>query len=343
MRHRHRHDQRGQILVIVAGGIVGIMAMLALVLEGGSLVLNRRDGQNQADLAALAGTQVLARERTDLLYNGSVHTAIRDSLASNGCSPSDDCEWEAEFVNASLGRIGPVTGSSEPSGAFGVRVGVTRTPDAIIGRVFAIPSWTVSTEATALAGKLSAVPAQTVLPIAICGWVSDLGETTCDRASSPLETLGFQHGQVYDLVEGKDGPFGFGWIRWGGSESTSCAPVNPAFNLDDPYDSPTGGGEVWFAASTNDLGSLGGCVDGWIAARSTVLVPIYDVFDDGGSGPRYHITGIAAFVVTSRGQPAIDNLSGYFVEYYPFAATPGGPSPRALDIADTTSFAGLVR
>ena len=40
LRHPSVRDERGQILVIVAGGMIALLAVAALVLEGGSLVLN---------------------------------------------------------------------------------------------------------------------------------------------------------------------------------------------------------------------------------------------------------------------------------------------------------------
>ena len=51
---RSRADQ-GQIIVIFALGLVAMIAMVGLVLDGGSTYAQRRGQQNAADLAALAG------------------------------------------------------------------------------------------------------------------------------------------------------------------------------------------------------------------------------------------------------------------------------------------------
>jgi len=45
----------GQIIVIFALGLVAMIAMVGLVLDGGSTFAQRRGQQNAADLAALAG------------------------------------------------------------------------------------------------------------------------------------------------------------------------------------------------------------------------------------------------------------------------------------------------
>ena len=62
-----------------------------------------------------------------------------------------------------------------------------------------------------------------------------------------------------------------------------------------------------------------------------------------GNNAAYHITGVASFVLTSRSQPAIDNIQGYFVEYYPYPDVPGGASAPPPGPQDTTYFIGLVK
>jgi hypothetical protein len=352
MNDSRSNAERGQILVIVAGGIIGILAILALVLEGGTLVLNRRDGQNQADLASIAGTHVVAQVKTGQTPSLGVHAAIENSLDLNGCAGTAPCTWTAQFVGANLAPLGAVgAGSSVPANALGVRVGVTRTPDAMVGRIFAIDSWTVSTEATALTAKPTSLSTGILLPIALCGWQSAVVGNDCVQATGPGNAVDFQYGQIYDLTDGKDAPGGFGWLSWDGSNSSGalatslCTPNSPGFTLDSPYDDPHSGGEIWFPidpGKTNSS-SVRACLDKWITNGATVLVPIYDLVEGGGNGAQYHVTGVAAFVITSRGQPAVDNIQGYFVEYYPYANVPGGATPLPPDAGDTTYFLGLVR
>ena len=70
------------------------------------------------------------------------------------------------------------------------------------------------------------------------------------------------------------------------------------------------------------------CLDGWIAHGTTVLIPIYDLVTGKGTAAAYHITGVAAFVLTSRDQPAVDNIQGYFIEYVPYSGgTAAGSHP----------------
>jgi Flp pilus assembly protein TadG len=81
--HRERERERGQIIVIFALALVAIIAMVGLVLDGGSAFAQRRDEQSAADLAALAAandymlnsdsTLATARARTVAAANGYTH------------------------------------------------------------------------------------------------------------------------------------------------------------------------------------------------------------------------------------------------------------------------------
>ena len=365
-RSRQRHTERGQILVIVAGGLIGLLAIAALVLEGGTLILNRRDGQNASDLGALAGARTVKLNYTDGgRTQADVYQSVEDNLDTNNCgvTGSAPCVWEARFVGPALADLGAVTNTSSvlPANALGVRVGVTRSPGALLGRVIGIQSWDVSTEATAVSAKPPMVPGGTMLPIAMCGF-GTIGNTQCEAANGS-NAIDFQKGQIYDLTDGKDAPGGFGWLTWTGSnsaptlEASVCTPDNPPFTLDgltDPYgDWLKGGvlgtnpadGETWFPAGNGKMNSSGmrTCLDKWI--NSTVLIPIYDTLSSKPNGDNlaYHLVGIAAFVLTAREQPAVDQIQGYFVEYYPLNSVPGGigwtpPSPD-----DISTPIGLVK
>ena len=70
----------GQIIVIFALGLVAMIAMVGLILDGGSTFAQRRGQQNAADLAALAGAN-------EFLLNGvkaDAETVARSVAAQNG-------------------------------------------------------------------------------------------------------------------------------------------------------------------------------------------------------------------------------------------------------------------
>jgi Flp pilus assembly protein TadG len=75
-----RRRERGQVIVIFALALVAIIAMVGLVLDGGSAFAQRRDEQSASDLAALAGAN-------DYLINSNLTSATnraRTVAAANG-------------------------------------------------------------------------------------------------------------------------------------------------------------------------------------------------------------------------------------------------------------------
>ena len=59
--------QRGQVLVLFAGGAIVLMIIMALVYDGGMMLAERRDQQNAADAAALAGARFVLDSSGDAL------------------------------------------------------------------------------------------------------------------------------------------------------------------------------------------------------------------------------------------------------------------------------------
>ena len=55
-----RHAQQGQIIVLMAGGMIALVLIAALVFDVGQNLLDRRSQQNASDAAALAGARFLA-------------------------------------------------------------------------------------------------------------------------------------------------------------------------------------------------------------------------------------------------------------------------------------------
>jgi Flp pilus assembly protein TadG len=53
------HAQKGQVIPIIVIAIFAILAMVAVLLDGGMLMYNRRVAQNAADAGALAGARIL--------------------------------------------------------------------------------------------------------------------------------------------------------------------------------------------------------------------------------------------------------------------------------------------
>ena len=82
MRRHHSLSESGQSMVIIAIFMVVLIAMLALVIDGGLGYTKRREAQNAADAAALAGADALCDSDTAT----DARTVARQYLLLNGGS-----------------------------------------------------------------------------------------------------------------------------------------------------------------------------------------------------------------------------------------------------------------
>ena len=72
-----RNDESGQIIVLVAILMVGLVAVVGLVTDGGLVFSQRRDLQNVADAAALAGAMQIDQDA----YRASGAVALDEPAA----------------------------------------------------------------------------------------------------------------------------------------------------------------------------------------------------------------------------------------------------------------------
>lgn len=166
---RNRHSPRGQMLVIVAVALTALIAMAGLIVDGGMAWSNRRQAQNAADAASLAGTRVLG---LDLKWrasgspgtapfanpDASVCDAINNALDYNENTAQEidpiDCyagSPDATYVNFDRVDVGQV-GDGIPFTAQGVRVRATGNSNTFLMGVVGISTIDVNGDAIALAG-----------------------------------------------------------------------------------------------------------------------------------------------------------------------------------------------
>lgn len=329
-RGERSRGERGQILVIFAGGLITVILTVGLVIDAGNAFLNRRDGQNMADFAAVAGTKVVADYyvKAPSFTSADVYNAISARMSANNCraSGATPCTWTASFIDRNEAVLGPVvaTASGIPYNAQGVVVRVNLQPRTYFLGAVGQTTWTVTTDATALTARTTTAPPGELLPIGT-------------NPPQPYET-----NKVYTLTDGY-GPGQFGWLSWTGANATGilaasiCNPDNPAMTF------PT-----WVPGEpgAHNGSDVRACLDRWIASGATLLIPIFDACQPcNGNNASYHVTGLAAFVLTGYdgSGPAITSLSGRFVEYSPLTFVPAGSGAGPPQPGDPTYFLGLVR
>lgn len=174
MQNRRSTDrgERGQALVIMALAIVALVAVVGLAIDGGRIYEQRRQMQNGADAAAMAG----ARELGQMLAECGEPSAANDLriagkvlefAALNGvdeASPDGDVTaWYVDKDGVSLGWVGA---GGIPTGATGVAAGLVATDTTTFLRVVGQDHISAYGEATAMAGPVTAMGGG-LLPIAV--------------------------------------------------------------------------------------------------------------------------------------------------------------------------------
>ena len=144
---------RGQTAVITAVGLVVMIGLVGLVIDGGFAWGKLRQTQNGADATAKAGAVVIQNmlAETGTYTDGSVGCAVADMAAAN----------EVDLISAEytdhLGTVmGPVgacgSGAPIPDGAQGVKATTEDEFDTFLGGIVGIQTFTATTDATAVVG-----------------------------------------------------------------------------------------------------------------------------------------------------------------------------------------------
>jgi hypothetical protein len=354
-----RPSDRGQILVLFAGGLLAFLAMAGLVLDTGFAFFGRRDAQNVSDLASVAGTRKVAEGQIadpPDRSSATVYQEVAAVVAANGCDVAAGCSWSAEYVDGARSTISPVANSGTfAANVAGVRVSITRpTPTVIVGPVLTllgqspIDSWNVQTVATALSGSTRSLGgAGQLLPIALL-------EPTDPVTGDPI---GFQEGREYEVTDAAlDSPGSFGWLSWTGSnaattlENSVCTPDNPTLTLPQWISNSPG------AKNKGGVSGSGirGCLEYYLDNQIPVLVPVYgtgcsgttDVIQGGGANTEYCIVGVVEMQLTDLNYaPVVKSIKAFFKKTFAYqpGTVPGGVTLGPPTSGETSYFLGLVQ
>ena len=90
MKSRKSNSEHGQAMVLLVLVIIGLMGALAVAVDGGMIMYDRRSAQNAADAGALAGGYELANNPWDTTtLSARIQTAGLTRAADNGYSSPD--------------------------------------------------------------------------------------------------------------------------------------------------------------------------------------------------------------------------------------------------------------
>jgi hypothetical protein len=294
----HTSSPRGQVVVIVAAGMVVIVALVGLVIDGGFAWGQQRKAQNGADAAAEAAAVVIAQSlKGAQVTDGDVGCAVEQTAAANGLANPTAIytDWQGNFIvpQVSVGVCNPGGGNPIPLGAQGVKARGDRQFDTFLARVIGFNSFTTGATATAVAGVPTGICAADegcqVLPVTF-----PLTAVSCDGQNQQLPIPGTQWPlvQVTNPSPGPTelpyastaneaiiplcavGPGAVGWLDFGCAPNLSetiTRPCNPEFDIPD-----------WLLTQPGNTNSLDGDLNTFagpllgVPDDSQILIPIND-------------------------------------------------------------------
>lgn len=342
---RKSSSERGQAIALFAIALSVIVLGVGVVVDGGYAFAQRRQSQNAADFAAMAGTRIIGAKHTNNPPGSgtaaNVEAAINSVLAANNAQLVS-----AQYVDETGLALGNVAGASTiPGNAFGVVVDATTSWKPYLLGVAGILDWGASSKATAFTSGESLGGG--VLPIGI-------QQNTYDNLTE-CEVTNLDDCLNGELTSGNlNIPGGFGWLKFGiqgggqkcpwtdslGMTPTGCD--SSKVFLDSQIGPPSNSHGCCTAVgnqppSEDKIGSLTGNEWGDLSFytdnRIPVWVPIWSTAGGNGAGGYYNIVGFGAIVLTGdnehakwlEGAAVSDScLPGTEVVGHDYCTAPGG-------------------
>ena len=226
-------SERGQTVIITAVGLVVMIGLVGLVIDGGHAWGKQRQTQNGADATAKAGAVVIQNllAETGTYLDGDVGCAVEDMADANEVDLVS-AEY-TDFVGTVMGPVG-ACGSTAliPDDAQGVKATTEDEFDTFLGGIVGIQTFTARTDATAVVGiQQDVCPAAAgcgALPVTFpqVGEICDdtefdfeIGEMDTDGVYEPYElipegsTLDQNNLAIIPLCPGNPGSVG--WLDFG--------------------------------------------------------------------------------------------------------------------------------
>lgn len=318
----------GQAMVLMVGGLFAVIAMIALIVDGGNAWAQQRVVQNGSDATAEAGAIVMAQRFAGVTtpaggWDAKVSSKIQASAAANGLDApvvayyTDICGiplradgsaalnadgTENLAAAAAVGSGLPTSSATTPNCphlTVGPPAGVLVIGHKDVQTYFAgaigMSKLGVATTATAVSGYLQGYcdatqgQACAVLPVTI-----PVNIVSCDGSNNPLNTGNpWLWGHVYKVPLCQNGPGNVGWIDWTPTAGGTSELIDSIHISDNPaINLPS-----WqYLTETGNVNSQG--VEDAIRTYDgqTVMIPQFDATCNPGNG-----------VTPDSTQPAINN------------------------------------
>jgi len=332
---RPRSTQRGQVLVVFAFGLTGLILLMGLAVDTGFAFSQRRAAQNAADMASLAGARILAEHvaqdpsGTDANVRLAIDTTV---AANNGVAITYGAPGGPAYVTTTGTVAGYVGQGTIPATAAGIAVNASVAWRPFFLGILGISRWSAGATATARTGYMGAPPSDGLLPIGVA-----MANFNAFSVCPPNQTA--QQCGPIALTDGTlNVPGGFGWLKYGcyadGGQDTVNGCTNNAGFLQSEIGPPANGFGCCAAipAGTSDrVGSLPGDkasadLSYYISNHVTVFVPIWQAAHGVGENAYYDVVGFAAFEITwSDGAKNIQGVWRQPIVQGPPTSNPASP------------------
>ncbi|HJT64737.1 MAG TPA: Tad domain-containing protein [Candidatus Limnocylindria bacterium] len=326
-----KRTESGQVLVIVAMGMIALVAMVGLVIDGGFAWAQQRENQNGADAAAKAGTVVvqhlLAGVDTPAPNDFDVACAVDAAATANGAVVE-----EAEYVDFQGDPLAPTPvmvgtcvtdlGVGIPAGAQGVRSRTSQTFETFLMQVVGQDTLTTEADAIAVVGELSAIGG--ALPVTF----PEVG-TVCDDLELDFEIRADDGDGTYEPFEIIDeadanasnlavvplcttAPGSVGWLDW------ECG-QNLKASIEDPCEVfiPI---PAWVQTQTGNVNSLEAEINAYAGSQpgvpeaedSVLAIPVHDFTCDDDLADNQPTTDCSTYPDWS----GVGNTLNYHIPYW---------------------------
>jgi hypothetical protein len=229
-RFGRRRAERGQVLVVFALGVTGLLILAALAFDAGMMLLERRDEQNAADAAALAGARFVLTSASD------AEAAARDLARANGFDDADPNETVNVFIPPVHGQYAGFTGFIE--------VQIQAVRPSVFAGIIGRSTWPVGASAVATNKQnlsfpfsmLALNPTACAIKVSGGGVVQAYANIQSNSNGADCGGAGLTRtgGSTIEVIADDATCRSVGLIQDQGSGSMTCARAEGSFALPDP-------------------------------------------------------------------------------------------------------------
>lgn len=306
--------EEGQSVVIIALGLVALLAFMALAVDGGNVYAQRRQVQNAVDAAASAGAERLVRvdpSSGTRATNGQIFAVVKKYLRDNGVNPDgggnarnlhvfyvtrDQANVNTvdnqDITTFATGGLAPLFIDGNP--VVGVHVDVEKDFNSFFASIVGIHTLAVGAPGLSYGAPILTNPtpgppttgaccADELFPIAIN---QDMFE---DLNGDGNLDVPFEEGaptQEFTIWQRSTNSPNFMFVHWKNQSANSTTLTS---NMNTVANSGTWYAQEWLPISTATMSNVHGTFQGKVG--NTYTVPIYDEARNGET--EYRIVGFA--------------------------------------------------